>query len=258
MAYGMLKARPYYAQNGASAVFYDLLTSADRSLDGDLDLYAGLIPEGGSVLELGAGTGRVSQGLAERGFNVVGLEIAPAMLIQAEAKRVAAPDEVARRLRYVQGDMTAFTLGETFDVVLCPFFAMAHLPGGTAWINAFRSISKHLKPGGFAAIHLPLGDKMSTAAPPADQAVFSRPIEGGRTLTLYVVGRTMNPKIGRMDLTLDYVVRAANGVEQSRDRERLTFYHANPDPIAAAEGLNVAQDPVEFGGVGAIHVYRRP
>jgi SAM-dependent methyltransferase len=253
----MLKTRPYYSQNGASAVFYDLLTGADRSLDGDVDFYASLIPEGGSVLELGAGTGRISQAMAARGFDVVGLEIAPAMLAQAEAKRLAAPDEVARRLRYVQGDMTAFALHQSFDVVLCPFFGLAHLPAGVAWSNTFKAIAKHLKPGGAAAIHLPRGDKMATAGPPAEQPVFNRPIEGGCTLTLYVNGRTMNPKIGRMDLTLDYVISAPNGVEQSRHRERLTYYHADPDPFATAAGLTRARPPVELGGAGAIHTYRK-
>jgi SAM-dependent methyltransferase len=186
----------------------------------------------------------------------VGLEIAPAMLAQAEAKRLAAPADVASRLTYVQGDMTAFTLGATFDAVLCPFFVLAHLPAGTAWANTFKAIRRHLKPGGAVAVHLPLGDKMATAAPPADQPVFRRPIKGGGTLTLYVNGRTMNPKLGRMDLVLDYVVCGPNGAEQRRDRERLTFYHADPDPFAAAVGLVRVRDPIELGGAGAVHSYR--
>src|SRR5438045_657021 len=83
----MAQARPYYADKGLSAVFYDTVTAADARLHGDVDIYAGLAPDGGAVLELGAGTGRIVFALAQRGFSVTGVEIAPAMLAQAAAKR---------------------------------------------------------------------------------------------------------------------------------------------------------------------------
>lgn len=37
-----VETRPYYAEKGLSAAFYDLTTAADRGLDGDIDLYAAL------------------------------------------------------------------------------------------------------------------------------------------------------------------------------------------------------------------------
>ena len=36
--------RPYYAEGSLSAAFYDLVTAADATLAGDVDLYAGLVP----------------------------------------------------------------------------------------------------------------------------------------------------------------------------------------------------------------------
>jgi SAM-dependent methyltransferase len=253
----MIQTRPYYTDRGASAAYYDLLTSVDKALVGDLEVYAGLLPAHASVLELGAGTGRIAQGLAERGFRLVGLDIAPAMLAQAEAKRLMAPAEVSERLRYIRGDMTSFELGETFDAVLCTFYALAHLPRGAAWANTFRSVAKHLKPGGVAAFHLPVGEKMAIAPPAADQPVFRQPAGDGRTLTLYVNSQTMNPKIGRMDLVLDYAISGADGVEQSRSRERLTLYSGDPDPFAIAAGFERAQEPTGLGEVGAVYIYRR-
>lgn len=95
----------YYSDKAASTAFYDVLTAADRSLDGDLDLYASLAAPGGSILELGSGAGRVAQALAARGHVVTGLEFAPSMIALAEAKRATAPAEVWR-LRYLRGDIT--------------------------------------------------------------------------------------------------------------------------------------------------------
>jgi hypothetical protein len=62
----MSQTRPYYADKGMSAAFYDTVTAADVRLAGDVDIYADLIPANGSVLELGAGTGRIAFALAMR------------------------------------------------------------------------------------------------------------------------------------------------------------------------------------------------
>src|SRR5262252_2887732 len=101
----MTQARLYYADKALSAAFYDTVTAADVRLAGDIDLYAGLAPDRGSVLELGSGTGRIALGLVERGFSVTGIEIAPSMLGQALAKRDELDPAAARRLDFRRGDM---------------------------------------------------------------------------------------------------------------------------------------------------------
>ena len=63
----MAKVKPYYASGSLSAAFYDTITDADMLLRGDEDIYAGLAPAGGTMLELGAGTGRLNLGLAPPG-----------------------------------------------------------------------------------------------------------------------------------------------------------------------------------------------
>jgi len=128
----MASTRPYYAERGLSAAFYDTVTAADPRLPGDLDIYAGLAPQGGTILELGAGTGRLAFGLAARGFSVVGIEIAPAMLAQASAKRAELDPAVAARVELKRADMTALDLKRTFDLVVCPYFTLSHVPRGLA------------------------------------------------------------------------------------------------------------------------------
>jgi SAM-dependent methyltransferase len=244
--------KPYYSAGGASVRFYDLLTAADRSLDGDVELYAGLIPPGGSVLELGAGTGRVSQALAERGFDVTGLDIAPDMLKQAEARRGTRPE---LNLHYVRGDMTSLNVGRTFDAVICPFFALAHLPAGAAWRNVFRGTAAHLEPGGLAAFHLPDAEKMAAPPPANDSPVFHQPTEDGRFLTLYVKNKVMRENVGRMDITVEYVLSRA-GTAEERSPERITFFRGDPNPFADQAGFDIARSPQPLGGAGHVHVYR--
>jgi SAM-dependent methyltransferase len=70
--------------------------------------------QGGSVLELGSGTGRKLIPIAADGHPCTGLELSPDML--AEAQRKA--EERDAEVEWVQGDMRAFDLGRTFDLVL--------------------------------------------------------------------------------------------------------------------------------------------
>lgn len=70
--------------------------------------------QGGSVLELGSGTGHKLIPIAADGHPCVGMELSPVML--AEAQRKA--DEVGVTVEWVGGDMRDFDLGRTFDLVL--------------------------------------------------------------------------------------------------------------------------------------------
>lgn len=254
----MAPTRPYYAERGLSAAFYDTVTAADPRLEGDLAIYAGLAPDGGSVLELGAGTGRLAFALAGMGFSVTGIEVAPAMLAQASAKQAELPPEVARRVELKRGDMTSLSLKRTFDLVICPYFTLAHVPRGMAWKNTFATAARHLEPGGLAAFHLPLIEIMRLPGP-ADLSlpVLDRPAPSGGRLRLFVRERTFREDVGRLDQVIEYVELDARGEVLRSSLERLTYYYTDPDPLAAAEGLTPDRAPIELGGVGAIHIFRK-
>jgi SAM-dependent methyltransferase len=254
----MAQARPYYADKGLSAAFYDAVTALDARLEGDIEVYAKLAPAGGSLLELGCGTGRVAFALAERGFSVTGVEIAPSMLAQAQAKRATLDPETAAGVTLRRGDMTALDLKRTFDLVVCPYFTLAHVPAGAAWRNTFATAANHLESGGFAAFHLPLLEPMRAPGPAhPDLPVMDQALAGGGRLQLYVRERTFREAIGRLDQVIEYVERGADGRVLRRSHERLTYYLTDPEPLAATAGLVKHQQPIDLGGVGEIWVFRK-
>lgn len=64
------------------------------------------------VADLGCGTGTLTQLLAEEGYDTVGVDFSPEMLVRARAK--------APGLSFVEGDAADPPLGpEAYDVVLC-------------------------------------------------------------------------------------------------------------------------------------------
>jgi SAM-dependent methyltransferase len=254
----MTQVRPYYADRGLSAAFYDVVTAADARLHGDIDIYAGLAPAGGAVLELGAGTGRLAFALAARGFSVTAVEIAPAMLAQAAAKRDELNPQVAARVELTRGDMTSLDLKRSFQLVVCAYFTLAHAPRGVAWRNTFETAARHLASGGLAAFHLPLLEVMRLPGPPdLDLPVLDQPAATGGRLLLYVRERSFREEVGRLDQVIEYVELDARGNVLRRSPERLTYYHCEPVPLALAAGLALDRPPLPLGGVGEIWVFRK-
>jgi SAM-dependent methyltransferase len=99
--------------------------------------------QGGSVLELGCGTGHKLIPIAADGHPCTGLDLSPEML--AEARRKA--DERGVEVQWVQGDMRELDLGRTFDTVVIAANSLLHLHEADELVGCFRSVRKHLAPG---------------------------------------------------------------------------------------------------------------
>ena len=92
---------------------YDAVTPA--SLQGDVEWYCRKAHEsGGPVLELGAGTGRITLAIADAGVVVHALDASGAMLKVLESKLEVYAPEVRGRVHLVPGDMRSFELPERF------------------------------------------------------------------------------------------------------------------------------------------------
>jgi SAM-dependent methyltransferase len=100
--------------------------------------------QGGSVLELGCGTGDKVLPIAAGGRPCVGVDLSADML--AEARRKAFERGVA--VEWVQGDMREFDLGRTFDLVFIAANSLLHLHDAASLASCFESVRKHLAPGG--------------------------------------------------------------------------------------------------------------
>ncbi|MDO8210564.1 class I SAM-dependent methyltransferase [Conexibacter sp. CPCC 206217] len=132
-------------------IWHDLECGA---YDADLPLWRALAAaEGGPVLDLGAGTGRVALDLAAAGFEVVALDREQVFLDALDARAEIAG--VGERIETVAGDARTFELGERrFPLILAPMQTV-QLFGGPDGRGAFlRSVRRHLAPGGLMAAAL--------------------------------------------------------------------------------------------------------
>jgi SAM-dependent methyltransferase len=112
------------------------------------------IDAGGPVLELGAGTGRVTIPIAEAGVRVSALDLDAGMLERLRQKLAKLPEDVQRRVAVHHGDMRAFALDQQFALVIIPFRAFLHNITHDDQLAALRCAHAHLKPGGQLAFNL--------------------------------------------------------------------------------------------------------
>lgn len=129
------------------ARLYDLF-----SFDGDLPLYLELAQrQGGRVLEVACGSGRVLVPLARAGYDVVGVDASPHMLALAQGKL----DAEGLEADLVRADMRDFDLGQTdFDLAIVAVKSFAYLTEVDEQLASLERIRTHLRPGGLLAIDL--------------------------------------------------------------------------------------------------------
>ena len=127
-----------YGRTVASA--YDEVY-ADLSPDEAVCCLADLA-DGGAVLELGIGTGRIALPLAATGLTVEGIDGSPEMVAQLRRK----PGGAA--LRVEVGDFATTRMGRRYRVVALPFNTINALPSQDAQVQTFRAAADHLEPGG--------------------------------------------------------------------------------------------------------------
>ncbi len=125
----------------AHARLYDLMFPGSGSAVEFYRAEAGR--RGGSVLELGCGTGHKLIPIAADGHPCAGVDLSAQML--AEAARKAGERGVT--VDWTRGDMRAFDLGRTFDLVFITANSLLHLHETEDLLSCFRSVRRHLAPG---------------------------------------------------------------------------------------------------------------
>lgn len=102
----------------------------------------------GPILELGAGSGRVTIALARAGHEVVAVDRMDSMLAQLRTALAKEKPEVRARVRVVRGDLLKVRLKQRFGLVISPFNVFMHLYTRDDVERALATCRVHLAPRG--------------------------------------------------------------------------------------------------------------
>lgn len=100
------------------------------------------------ILDLGCGTGNHAIPLAQRGYQVHGVDISEDMLVHAREKADSRLLDGSVKLVFTQGDIRSIDLGQRFDAALMMFAVLGYQLTNDDVLAALQSVRRHLRPGG--------------------------------------------------------------------------------------------------------------
>lgn len=116
--------------------------------------------KGGLCLELGCGTGEVCERLADKGFDMIGLDSSSEMLDIAINKR----DESKKDILYLKQDMTEFELYGTVASVISICDCINYLTQKEDLLKTFNLVNNYLDPKGIFLFDLNTRSKYEAIA----------------------------------------------------------------------------------------------
>jgi SAM-dependent methyltransferase len=213
-------ADPYTLTPG----WYDLFRAAEGpDALPSVAFFASLAPSGGSALEIGPGTGRITLAVAERAAVVWCLERSPTMRAVLLAKLAERP-HLWDRVTVLPGSAPAFRLGRQFDYIYLAG-VLEHVPASDRPL-LFATIAEHLLPGGTVAMDMVL----TLPAPDEPEHELSEVRLGECRYVYSLQAQRMGPDLSRLRMTYrtfhhDKLI-AADVVTRLHNMHR-------PDPVLA-------------------------
>ncbi len=217
------------------ADLYDHFVMADY----DIDFWLEECISEGEVLEVTAGTGRVTLPLLRAGLKVTAVDISYGLLSRLREK--AAIEGLA--VETAHADMRDFDLKKQFPMVIIPFHSLEEIHDGCDVTAALRRVRVHLAPGGRALVtlHNPTthhADDSGMLRLGADEYLPN----GNRLLFWYARTFNKNDQTG-----MSYQVYEEYDVDETLHRKRLftPHYHLRSQAefieLADRAGLNVSR-----------------
>jgi SAM-dependent methyltransferase len=232
------------SQSGYEVVaeFYDLF--ADNS---DLPFYIEYARKTGSpILDLAAGTGRVTFELARNGFEVTALEKSPSMLAVARSRLEKVSTDVAARVNIVDGCMTNFVLDQKFALVLISA-SFGHAMTSEEQLSVLRCIKNHMRPDGLFVLDLYPGALSLRKVEFEDDPVS---LADGRLVSRSGVVHP-NPLEQVIRVSLVFNVKSSQGEEIETVRvqsEAAIIYNREADLLIKMSGFSVVEEMGGFKG----------
>lgn len=173
---------------------------------------------GGDVLELGCGTGRVLIPTATESNHLVGLDLSPVMLKKCEDKIHQLPKELQSRIQLVQSTIALFEIEKQFDLITIPFRAFHHLISVEEQLSCLKCVKNHIKHNGLFILDLfnPVLQRLLDEK--SAEAVFEEPevtLPDGRKVTRIQSNQSPNPNLQTVQSKHVYHVTETNGEQSS-------------------------------------------
>ncbi|MEC8024699.1 MAG: class I SAM-dependent methyltransferase [Myxococcota bacterium] len=155
-----------------------LYSLVHRGMPGDIAFYRHEAQNKRSVIELGAGTGRILREVAGEVRNAVGIEHSAGMIAQAT--------DLPENAVILHADACAFSVDQQFDLVIIPYNALFAFGGIDRMRQALQCARKHARTGATLLFDCyVLNDDDYALLLPVDQEQIATVIDQGRSIAVF-------------------------------------------------------------------------
>lgn len=116
------------------------------------DFIDGILKENGIgdgiVCELGSGTGNMTERMARKGYDMIGIDNSEEMLMKAQEKRMESDEEAIKKILYLCQDMRSFELFGTVRAIYSSFDSVNYVLEDEEITETFRLANNYLDPKG--------------------------------------------------------------------------------------------------------------
>lgn len=222
------------------ARYYDLLYY-DKDYTAEANYVDRLIqrwrPGAKTVLELGSGTGKHAQLLAQLGYSVHGVDRSEGMLARAN-RSVEDRSQADRRPTFSLGDIRTVRVGRTFDAAISLFHVLSYQISNADVASALATAREHLEPGGIFIFDVWYGPAVLTTRP----SVRVKRIEDDQISVTRLAEPVLRPNDNVVEVNYHVFVRerhTGNVTELRETHEMRYFFTPEIELLAQASGFSV-------------------
>lgn len=214
------------------SAYYDLLYR-DKDYKAEADYVAQTLraanPNIKSIVEFGSGTGRHGRLLAERGFDVFGIERSESMVKAAHAATKTEREQAGSNFQCIQGNIRMMILNRTFDAVIALFHVVSYQIEDADVIQTLMNAAHHLRTGGIFFFDVWHGPAVLHEGP----AVREKRVEDERTRLTRIARPEMNPNNNMVTVRYSMIAESKidNRITKFEEEHRMRYFF--PEEINA-------------------------
>jgi len=234
-----------------SAKYYDDAYATKEDLD-DLEFYIDIAKaNGGPVLELACGTGRILLPIAREGISVHGVDNSLPMLNVLQDKLRQEPKDIRELVSFAHGDIRNFRSNRGYPLVIIPFRPLQHMYTVEEQVAALQTGAFHLEGEGnlvFDVFYPRFDSLTSKVGEEVLELVWTPKSDGSKVIRRYLRKESVD-KINQ-NFTATFIFRTYQGqrlVQEETEPVRMSYYtYPHLRALFLLAGLEIVEEYGSF------------